>query len=255
MNKDSSLFPIDPETLDAFEARFSPGRVAPGAYSDPNDVVLFVHIPKTAGVSLGKSLQEAFDTFHGVDWENPRDSFHKLTNKSLGNRMQKPQRQVIAGHFSWHELLIWRRNELPIKAISVIRDPFERFVSNYNYNCSDKHPGRDRFRERFPTLKDYAAFLPSDFQLRQMVGLFYSFEHALEKLVKYYSFIGVTEKLGVSLDWLAESHGLKKMPEHRMNTAAPTSRKTPDFDPAVRRIVMRKSANDARLHQLLMSYY
>ena len=43
MNKDRSLFPIDPETLDAFEARFSPGRVAPGAYSDPNDVVLFVN--------------------------------------------------------------------------------------------------------------------------------------------------------------------------------------------------------------------
>lgn len=255
MNNDASLFPIDPATLDAFHARFSPKRVAEGAYADPNDVVLFVHIPKTAGVSLGQSLQESFAHFHGVDWEKPRASFHRLTNRSLANRMHKPQRQVIAGHFSWQELMIWRQHELPIKAISVIRDPVERFISNYNYNCSEKHPGRDGFRERFPTAREYAVSLPSDFQLRQMIGLFYSFDHALEKLTKYYSFLGVTEKMGASLNWLARSHGLQELQEHRMNTAPRSGEQAPDIDPEVREMVTRKSVNDVRLHDLLSSYY
>lgn len=254
MSKDTSPCPVDPDTLDAFKARFSPKQVAEGAYTDPNDILLFVHIPKTAGVSLGKSMQDAFDTFLGVNWQNPRDSFQKLTRKSLYNRMQEPQRQVIAGHFGWHELIIWRRNELPIKAISVIRDPFERFVSNYNYNCSEKHPENARFREQFPTLKDYAASLQTDVQLRQLIGLFYSFDHALEKLTRYYSFIGVTEKLEASLRWLSKSHGLKDMSEHHMNTAM-APRGDTEFDPELRQMVMDKSINDARLHQLLMSFY
>lgn len=254
MNKDTTHLAVDPAILDAFEAKLSPKRVAEGTYADNNDIMLFVHIPKTAGVSLGKSFQDAFDSFLGVDWKDPRGSFQKLTSKALNTRMQEPQRQVIAGHFGWHELIIWRRHELPIKAISTIRDPFERFVSNYNYNCSDKHPGNAEFRAKFPTLKDYAISLPTDFQLRQMIGLFYSFDHALEKLTRYYSFIGVTEKLDASLRWLSRSHGLPDMTEHRMNTASKPREKT-EYDPAVRRMVMRKSANDARLHQLLMSFY
>ncbi len=254
LNEDTSPFLIDPDKLEAFKARFSPKRVAKTAYADPNDIVLFVHIPKTAGVSLGKSLQGVFDNFLGVDWQNPRQSFNKLTNTALANRMQSPQRQVIAGHFGWQELIIWRRNELPIKAISVIRDPFERFVSNYNYNSSDKHPGNAQFRQQFPTLKDYAVLLPLDVQLRQMIGLFYSFDHALEKLTRYYSFIGVTEKLDASLRWLSESHGLKNMPEHRVNTA-PAASDSKKFDPELREMVMRRSANDVRLHRLVSSFY
>ena len=54
------------------EPPFRPGMEAPGAHSDPNDIVLFVHIPKTAGVSLGKSLQQSFGLFRGVDWSNTR---------------------------------------------------------------------------------------------------------------------------------------------------------------------------------------
>ena len=237
-----------------FETRFRPGMEAPGAHSDPNDIVLFVHIPKTAGVSLGKSLQQSFGLFRGVDWSNTRESFQEQTREALYMRTVQPCRQVISGHFGWPELAFWRNHDLPIKAISVIRDPYARFVSNYNYNCSEKHPANAKFKTRFPTLRDYAESLTTDAQIKQLIGLFYSFEHALEKLHCYYVFLGVTEKMDASLAHLSRSLDLPEMPVHRVNTATERG-EVAEIDTSVRDIVMEKSANDARLHQLLLSFY
>ena len=241
--------------LDRFRARFHPEAVAPGTYADATDIVLFIHIPKTAGMSLGKSLRAAFDTFHGVEWNRPAESFRQLTNQALYARMTaRPGRQVIAGHYGWGEMSIWRNQELPVKAISVIRHPLDRFVSNYNYGCSPKHPDNQGFKARFPTMLSYAQNLETDFQIRRMVGMIYSFDHALEKLTRYYSFLGVTEKLDASLGHLSRSHGLPAMRSYQLNKAAsaPGSAKVP---PKVRKIVLDKSVNDLRLHELLSSYF
>lgn len=244
-----------PDRMDAernFRARFHPKMVAPDTFRDPNDILLFVHIPKTAGMSFGKSLRKAFDQFRGVHWENPRGSLGQETRQALYQRTLSPQRQVIAGHFNWGDMLVWRNNALPIRAISVLRDPLERFVSNYNYNCSEKHPRNAEFKERYPTLQEYAEVLPLDVQLTQLVGPVPSFEDALEKLTAHYSFLGVTENMPASLAHLSRSHGLRKMTEHSQNVGVKTSAEVPSH---IRELVLNRSANDARLHQLLLSYY
>ncbi|MFV1462743.1 sulfotransferase family 2 domain-containing protein [Phaeobacter sp. JH57H2] len=241
----------------AFEARFAPRLVAPEAYHDPNDVILFMHIPKTAGMSVGKALQAAFDIFHPVSWENTNQSFRNKTRKALYRRSDEanPCRQVLMGHFGWSDVMYWRHQELPLKCATIIRDPLDRFVSNYRYNTSDKHPQHEAFAARYPTLEAYAQALPLDYQLSLMTGAFYSFDHALEKLNRYYSFIGVTEHLGASLQHFRRSHGLAaELAEHRENTGskAKAAEEIPD---AVRNIVGEKSRNDARLHQLVSRCY
>lgn len=158
------------------------------------------------------------------------------------------------GHFSWAEIQYWRNQELPIQCATIIRDPLARFVSNYNYNCSNAHPANAQFRERFPTMADYACHLPNDYQLYTMVGAFFDFDHALQMLTKYYSFIGLTEHLGKSLTHFQKSHGLtKQLEEHRENRAKIPPKE--EIPAAVRKIVEEKSQNDTRLHNLVRDFY
>ena len=242
------------DNLSAFQARFDPAKVAPNAFKTNNDVILFLHIPKTAGMSVGKTLQNAFDQFHPIAWENVGQSFRFRTRKALYDRSCNTCRQVLMGHFSWADIQYWRNQELPIQCATIIRDPLDRFVSNYNYNCSDAHPGSAEFRERFPKMEDYAHQLPNDYQLYTMIGAFFDFDHALELLTKYYSFIGVTEHLGASLTHFQTSHGLAKtLREHRENKSQTLVQvEIPDL---VRQIVDAKSRNDLRLHRLVRDFY
>ncbi len=242
------------DLIERFRNKFDPARVAANTYHDPNDVMLFVHLPKTAGMSVGRSLQEAFDKFHGVNWRNIPGSFRIMTHRACYRHSARPGRQVIMGHFGYNEIRIWRDAELPIKAAAILRDPVARLISNFNYNSSDAHPAKADFIKSFPTLESYANDQPPDFQLYTMVGPTFSFEQALEKLIRDYTFLGLTEKLPASLAHLSASHGLTSLAEHHINTASAESKtaKTPD---KIITLIRSKNRNDMRLHQLLQTLF
>jgi hypothetical protein len=242
------------DLLNRFRDKFDPARVKPDAFRDPNDVVLFVHLPKTAGMSVGKSLRDAFDVFYGVAWEEVNKSFRQMTQRACYLRSHTPCRQVLMGHYGWNEVSMWADAGMPVKCATITRDPVARILSNYNYNTSDAHPNRDKFMDRHPTLDSFARSQPNDFQLTRMVGLFYSFEQALEKLIANYSFLGITESLPTSLDHFSRSHGLPDLKEHHVNVARRISER-PEHDPAVIKLIRSKSHNDLRLHALLKTLF
>lgn len=246
---------ISPALLERFAERFHPARVKPNTFKDDNDIVLFVHLPKTAGMSVGKSLQDAFDKFHGVAWQDVGKSFRQLTQQACYFRSHTKSRQVLMGHYGWNEVSLWKDAEMPIKCATVIRDPVARVISNYNYNCSAKHPTNAQFKARHPTIESFVLSQPNDFQLTKMIGMFYSLENAMEKLVKYYTYIGVTEQLSASLDHFSLSHGLPSLQEHQINVAVGGEMAAADVPPALRAMIEERNYNDMRLHALLMSYF
>lgn len=237
-----------------FKNRFDPALVAKDAFSDDNDVLLFLHIPKTAGMSVGASLQGVFDVFHGVSWKNTHTSFVNATCNACYERTRNSARQVLMGHFNWKELQYWRNHRLPIKAATFIREPLARFVSHYRYNTSDQHPAREQFKEKYPTMLDFARDLERDYQLNFLLGTFFSFEDALNKLTEDFSFIGVTEHLGASFQHFARSHGFPDLEEFHLNKATGNGSQE-EIDDDVREIVLDKSFNDLRLFELVRSYY
>lgn len=246
-------FDVSEAIMARFIDRFAPHRVAPDTHRAAADTMLFIHVPKTAGVSVGKSLREAFDQFHGVEWDNIPQSFRKITREALYIQTRGRKRQVIIGHFGWSQVQMWRNNEIPLKCGTIFRDPVARIVSNYNYNCSSAHPGREKFREKFPTLDAYAWQIPLDVQLTQAIGLIDSFETALTKFVRHYTFLGVTEHLSASLRHLGRSHGLSDLREYRENVGLASA---PDVvSPELRTRIERRSHNDQKLHRLLSRLY
>lgn len=245
-------FGVDERTMKEFVGRFSPKAVKANAYTALSDTMLFVHIPKTAGLSIGKSFHSTFDNFYGVQWDNIKASFRQQTRSAIYNQSRKDVRQVIMGHFGWPEIQLWKNHEMAIKCGTIFRDPVQRMISNFNYNSSDVHPGHAAFNERFSTVESYVRETGLDVQITQAVGLISSFEEALTKLIRYYTFIGVTEMLPASLDHLAKSHGLRKMHEHRENIG---SNKAATVSDEVAELIRRRSHNDLKLHRLLMALY
>lgn len=237
-----------------FYDKFHPDRVAADAYKDDNDVILFHHIPKAAGTSVGASLQEIVDVFHGISWDNVQKDFVMASNSAIYNRTGQAMRQIIMGHFNAGNVQFWRNNRLPIKAACIVRDPIARFVSQYNYNSSERHPGHMSFRKNNPDMLTFARSLNRDFQLRYLLGPFYDFDDALGRLCEDFSFIGCVEHLNASLTHFSKSHGFAEMTEFSLNTGA---RQTSEVEVSddVRDIVISKSRNDLRFHKLVQSLY
>lgn len=114
-----------------------------------------VHIPKTAGTSFARALEQAFDPSELVlDYQHVRDhaevagqgvnpvdthrawlspGWMELVRRYRDDRRSLGRTcQMVHGHFpvlKYHPLLTWRR---PFY-ITWVRDPFARAVSNYFY--------------------------------------------------------------------------------------------------------------------------
>jgi len=246
-------FGVPSELMSEFISKFSPYVVKPNQFQAASEVMLFIHIPKTAGVSVGRSLQDVYDHFHGVEWNNVGASFRKVAKQALYSQSHTPARHVIMGHFGWPEMQMFRNHEIPMKCGTFLRDPVARTISNYNYNCSDAHPSNEQFIDRFPTLETYVESLENDIQITQSIGIIGSFQNALEKYLKYYSFIGVTEHLAGSLKHLARSHGFAELGEHRKNVGQ--NRDKNEVPPHLIEQILQRSRNDVRLHELMMRLY
>ncbi len=246
-------FGVSEDLMARFIDRFAPGRVAENTYRAAADTMLFVHIPKTAGVSVGRSLREAFDQFHGVEWDDIQKSFRRATRAALYAQTRSKTRQVIMGHYGWPQVQIWRNNEIPVKCGTIFRDPVARVISNYNYNRSSAHPANASFSNRFPTLESYVKKLPLDVQLTQAIGLFDSFETVLSKLLAHYTFLGATEHLSASLRHLGHSHGLPDLREYRENVGK--TKAGDEVPPELRALILDGSHNDQKIHALISRLY
>lgn len=245
-------FDATPSAMSDFVHRFAPAAVETNRFRAASDTLLFVHIPKTAGMSVGKAMQQAFDQFYGVEWNNIGPSFRNLSRHAAYMQSKGNTRQVIMGHYGWNELQVWRNQELPIKSGTILRDPVQRMISNFNYNSSEAHPACEDFVKRHPTIEGYIRSSGFDVQLTQAIGYVSSFDDVLGKLTRYYSFIGVTERLGQSLAFLSRSHGLPAFREYHTNVG---SKKAEDLPQEIRQLILDRNHNDTKIHALMMRLY
>ena len=245
-------FGATPAVMAEFVHRFCPVVVEKNQFRASSDTMLFVHIPKTAGMSVGKAMQQAFDHFHGVEWNNIGPSFRKLARQAAYLQSKGNIRQVIMGHYGWNELQVWRNQELAIKSGTILRDPVQRMISNFNYNSSDAHPAHQDFIKRYPTIEAYINRTGFDVQLTQAIGFVSSFDDVLAKLTRYYTFIGVTERLGQSLTFLSRSHGLPPIKEYHTNVGTKPASQLPDV---VRELILDRNHNDTKIHALMLRLY
>jgi len=118
-------------------------------------LVVFLHIPKTGGHSFRQLAVEAF---------GEQSIFDANTLNEVTRFIQLPENEqrayrCIFGHMPYglHEYI-----QPPCKYFTVLRDPVDRFISDYFYILDNtEHPLHKIIAEQGVTLKDYALDPPN----------------------------------------------------------------------------------------------
>lgn len=117
--------------------------------------LVFIHIPKTAGTSVLHALTTAFGD-DAVLTVRP-DRWANIKPEAFPAAHLDPKIRVIAGHITaaqlWDNLAIRRDNPL---IFSVVRDPFDRLLSLFNYLHA-----RGRLSDDKRTVLSFANFIQS----------------------------------------------------------------------------------------------
>ena len=111
------------------------------------DQLVHCHVPKTAGVSFYSTFKRSMSSFH-ADHKDVEGDLRRLANEKPKSRVR-----FYTGHFRAYEVAACLEGVSLI--VCPIRQPLERLVSHYNYNCSPEHTWHESFRQRFPTIEEF----------------------------------------------------------------------------------------------------
>ncbi len=187
--------------------------------------VVFLHIPKTAGMSLRglfvKNYREGkhFNTELGSgmieNWGKCLSRIKKMSGDELRQYL------IFKGHmpFGLHEVL-----PFPVEYITFLRDPVQRAVSHYKMLCRNKIIPSDHLIDSAQTDWNLAKYPELGYsfdncQTRTLAGVgtdlpfgACSGKHlqmAMENLDRHFKFVGLTEQFDLSLMLLGRVCGWK----------------------------------------------
>jgi hypothetical protein len=163
-----------------------PGAAAErGLRSQPTTTdnrILFLHIPKTAGISLFSALASAVGEDRAIrfasDTQPEREAFLRMSDEELRRY------RLISGHF---QLAFFLRKPIgDYQIVTVLRDPVDRVLSAFFFmKTSKSHPRNEEFAAM--ELSEFVAGSDRDLTNRQCIALAgsESFQSAREAIDRY----------------------------------------------------------------------
>ena len=126
------------------------------AEADPEAFCLFLHIPKTAGSSLGHEIAAVLKPYrnisldyldesasHGVKRQRAVEAFIAELKRDGGLRS-------ASGHITMRQALQIKRAHPRTRIVSFLRDPVRRVISDYRYQRTPAHPLHEAFIGSIP---------------------------------------------------------------------------------------------------------
>ena len=167
---------------------------------------VFFHLPKTGGTSIRTALNEEIQKVLHIK---------KYSELGQWNQVLKQQKEapygLISGHLNSSSLNALYAAGEPIMAITFIRDPMERILSQYRYMVSSKYPNHLEFRENFEGLKDFIQDgLPKNPMLSMLLGECSTIDQAMHLTDKNFMFVGLAEYSAMHSFLIQRCFGLKK---------------------------------------------
>lgn len=197
--------------------------------SAPDDLWIFIHIPKTAGSSFASELSELRRPYRNihVDYEDkttPHDLKLERAVDQFIHDNQTAQFRACSGHLTMRHVHRIREAFPRSRVVSILRNPVERVISDFRYARTPSHPPYKEFIKQFPTIESYVdspasqnkmfKFLAPEPDMR-MADLFTFLDEAV-------SFIGLTEMYPMSFNLVMRLFGLNKLPTSHKRKTEPT---------------------------------
>ena len=177
-------------------------------------MIISVHMPKSAGTSFMKSLEEVYGDHLLKDYDTPlRKAAYERNLSALRGSMEiadkgLPGIECVHGHFLPVKYLLYKERN-PVRFITWLRDPVDRMISHYYYWKERYKPGiSDLFIDKDATLEEFC--LHPHFQ-----NLYSQFLWAFP--LENFEFIGITEHYDDDFSYFSQKYLSKTLPAKKMN--------------------------------------
>ncbi len=227
---------------------------------------LFVHIPKTAGSSFnGELVPILAPNYHiFIDYTKLDEfTFEELLAEAVWRfiGLAKAKRYAYCtGHLA-AEHVSRIKGALPdTRAITLLRDPVKRFVSDYRYQCSSMHVGYEQFREAHPTIESYLE-LPGEWNKASGALI----PHALREdndagacvdyIMANYAFVGIQEAYDLSLRLITTLAGAPRRPGVFKRVNTPTPENAVHLSASVETTIRERNALDVAIYDVFAARF
>lgn len=190
-----------------------------------DEIVIFLHIPKTAGLTLYDIFDREYGRAHIFTFVGGRERLEHSVNtfKALPEG-ERSAFQLLRGHtpFGIHTQL-----SKPFRYMTFLRDPVKRVVSHYYYVLNNPdHLLHETVTSQKMSLETYVAsginYELDNGQTRQLAGITNEIpygacnqellEQAKINLKTHFSFVGLTERFNESLLIMRHVLGWRRFP-------------------------------------------
>lgn len=218
----------------------------------PDDAVIFLHVPKTAGTTLNRL----------IEWEYPVRQMYSVDPvlfKWSSNHLRKYSAarlkgfRMFKGHmlFGLHEIL-----PQPATYITVLREPVDRVLSAFYFMRTYKlHPLYWKMRREKWTLEDFIHRSPrTNVQCKIIAGAEYEkpcteeiCARAMSNIEQHFSVVGLSERFEESLALMKLRYGWKLASYSSFNVTRARPKKR-DLPQSTLDLIREKNSYDVALY-------
>lgn len=220
--------------------------------------VAFIHIPKTAGVTVRSALKRLFADFTPLnerpEWEfAPRKFFSAATSSALpftANLERLADFPSFGGHIRARDIVNFFGADQfsAYRSFTIVRDPIDRMLSSYNYmKGQHEDPLGSRFGMPFPdTFKEWFGWAEPNMQCRYL-GLDGAAQSAIDFTGELSMDVVTLPWADAYLDWLGGTQGAPPLDAGRRNVSRKALTRD-DLSAEEIDLILERCAEDVKLY-------